>query len=173
MARSAHVRRLRLPRRSDMPRKRVISKRDVSSDPVFGSPLVHKFINCMTLDGKKSVSERIFYDAMEKIKHRGSDDPLKVFRQAVENVKPKVEVRSRRVGGATYQVPIEVNPYRQASLSIRWLVSFARSRGEKTMVDRLAAEIHEASQGKGNAIKKRDDTHRMAEANRAFAHYKW
>ena len=156
-----------------MPRKRVVAKRDISPDPVFGSPLVNKFINCMMMDGKKSVAERTFGDAMEKIKKRANEEPLKIFRQAVENVKPRVEVRSRRVGGATYQVPIEVNPYRQASLSIRWIISYARSRGEKTMVDRLSAELLEASQGKGNAIKKRDDTHRMAEANRAFAHYKW
>lgn len=156
-----------------MPRKRIVERREVPPDPVYNSPLVTKFINCMMWDGKKSVAEKIFYRAMERIKQRTKEDPLKVFKQAIENAKPKVEVRSRRVGGATYQVPVEVNPYRQTSLAIRWLVTYARERGEKHMVERLAHELIEASQNKGGAIKKREDTHRMAEANRAFAHYKW
>ncbi|HXF04970.1 MAG TPA: 30S ribosomal protein S7 [Blastocatellia bacterium] len=156
-----------------MPRKRVVERREVPPDPVYNSPLVTKFINCMMWDGKKSVAEKIFYRAMERIKQRTKEDPLRIFKQAIENAKPKVEVRSRRVGGATYQVPVEVNPYRQTSLAIRWLVTYARERGEKHMVERLANELIEASQNKGGAIKKREDTHRMAEANRAFAHYKW
>ncbi|MCS6803697.1 MAG: 30S ribosomal protein S7 [Acidobacteriota bacterium] len=156
-----------------MPRKRVIEKRPIAPDVIYNSPLVTKFINCMMWDGKKSVAERIFYEAMERIKKRTKEDPLKVFKQAVENTKPKLEVRSRRVGGATYQVPVDVNPYRQTSLAIRWLITFARSRGEKMMAEKLAAELLDASQGRGNAIKKRDDVHRMAEANRAFSHYRW
>lgn len=156
-----------------MPRKRVVERREVPPDPVYNSPLVTKFINCMMWDGKKSVAEKIFYRAMERIKQRTKEDPLRIFKQAIENAKPKVEVRSRRVGGATYQVPVEVNPYRQTSLAIRWLVTYARERGEKHMVERLTNELIEASQNKGGAIKKREDTHRMAEANRAFAHYKW
>jgi small subunit ribosomal protein S7 len=156
-----------------MPRKRVVERREVPPDPVYNSPLVTKFINCMMWDGKKSVAEKIFYRALERVKQRTKEDPLKVFKQAIENAKPKVEVRSRRVGGATYQVPVEVNPYRQTSLAIRWLVAYARERGEKHMIERLANELIEASQNKGGAIKKREDTHRMAEANRAFAHYKW
>jgi small subunit ribosomal protein S7 len=156
-----------------MPRKRIVERREVPPDPVYNSPLVTKFINCMMWDGKKSVAEKIFYRAMERIKQRAKEDPLKIFKQAIENAKPKVEVRSRRVGGATYQVPVEVNPYRQTSLAIRWLVAYARERGEKHMVERLAHELIDASQNKGGAIKKREDTHRMAEANRAFAHYKW
>jgi small subunit ribosomal protein S7 len=156
-----------------MPRKRAVEKREVAADPIYNSPLVTKFINCLMWDGKRSVSERIFYTALDRIKKKAKEDPLKVFKQAVENTKPKVEVRSRRVGGATYQVPVEVNPYRQTSLAVRWLISYARERGEKTMVDRLVGELLDASQNKGNAIKKRDDTHRMAEANRAFSHYRW
>jgi small subunit ribosomal protein S7 len=156
-----------------MPRKRAVEKREVPPDPIYNSPLVTKFINCTMWDGKRSVSERIFYEALERIKKRAKEDPLKVFKQAVENAKPKVEVRSRRVGGATYQVPVEVNPYRQTSLAVRWLIMYARERGEKTMVERLAGELLDASQNKGNTVKKRDDTHRMAEANRAFSHYRW
>jgi small subunit ribosomal protein S7 len=156
-----------------MPRKRVIERREVRPDPVYNSSLITKFINCMMWGGKKSTAEQTFYGAMNRIKQRTKEDPLKVFKQAIENVKPKVEVRSRRVGGATYQVPVEVNPYRQTSLAIRWVVSFARNRGEKKMLERLSNELIEASQNKGGAIKKREDTHRMAEANRAFAHYKW
>jgi small subunit ribosomal protein S7 len=156
-----------------MPRKRVIEKREITPDGIYNSPLVTKFINCMMWGGERSTAERIFYDALERIKKRAKEDPLKVFKQAVENTKPKVEVRSRRVGGATYQVPVDVNPYRQTSLAIRWLIMFARSRGEKMMAEKLAGEFMDASQGRGNAIKKRDDVHRMAEANRAFSHYRW
>lgn len=156
-----------------MPRKRIIEKREIPPDGVYNSPLVTKFINCLMWKGKKSVAEKIFYEAMERMKKKAKEDPLKVFKQAVENTKPRVEVRSRRVGGATYQVPVDVNPYRQTSLAIRWLIAYARTRGEKTMAEKLAAELLEASQGRGNAIKKRDDVHRMAEANRAFSHYRW
>jgi small subunit ribosomal protein S7 len=156
-----------------MPRKRVIEKREIPPDGVYNSPLVTKFVNCLMWGGKKSVAEQIFYDAMDRVKKKVKEDPLKIFKQAVENTKPRVEVRSRRVGGATYQVPVDVNPYRQTSLAIRWLISYARSRGEKTMAEKLAAELMEASQGRGNATKKRDDVHRMAEANRAFSHYRW
>ncbi len=156
-----------------MPRRRIVERREVPPDPVYNSPLVTKFINCMMWDGKKSVAEKIFYAAMERVRQRTKEDPLKIFKQAIENAKPKVEVRSRRVGGATYQVPVEVNPSRQLSLAIRWLVHAARERGEKRMIERLANELIEASQNKGGAVKKREDTHRMAEANRAFAHYRW
>jgi len=156
-----------------MPRRRVAEKREVLPDPVYNSTLVTKFINSMMWDGKKSVSEGIFYAAMEQIRKKSNDDPLKIFKKAIENVKPKVEVRSRRVGGATYQVPVEVSQVRGTSLSIRWLINFARTRSEKVMVDRLANEVLDAASGKGNAIKKREDTHRMADANKAFAHYRW
>jgi small subunit ribosomal protein S7 len=156
-----------------MPRRRVIAKREVLPDPIYNSPLVAKFINVMMWDGKKSISEGILYHALELVKERAQDDPLKVFKKAIENVQPRVEVKSKRVGGATYQVPVEVNAARRAALAMRWLVSFARTRGEKTMTDKLAAEILDAAAGKGNAIKKREDVHRMADANKAFAHYRW
>jgi len=135
--------------------------------------MVTKFINGMMWDGKRSVAEQIFYGALNKIQERTGEDPIKAFKKAIDNVKPRVEVRSRRVGGATYQVPVEVNQHRGMSLSIRWLVGNARNRGDKTMVDRLAFEILDASANKGNAVKKREDTHRMADANKAFAHYRW
>jgi small subunit ribosomal protein S7 len=156
-----------------MPRRRIAEKREVLPDPLFNSQLVTKFINSMMWDGKRSVSEGIMYGALDQIRNKTQDDPLKVFKKAVENVRPKVEVRSRRVGGATYQVPVEVSQHRGTSLSIRWLINYSRSRGEKTMRDRLAGELLDASGGKGNAIKKREDTHKMAEANKAFAHYRW
>ena len=156
-----------------MPRRRVIAKREILPDPVYNSPLVAKFINTMMWGGKKAVAEGILYSALVKIKDRTQEDPLKVFKKAVENVSPRVEVKSRRVGGANYQVPIEVGASRRAALAMRWLVIFARSRGEKTMIDKLAGELLDASTGKGNAIKKREDVHRMAEANKAFAHYRW
>ncbi|MBL8150008.1 MAG: 30S ribosomal protein S7, partial [Blastocatellia bacterium] len=155
-----------------MPRRRVAEKREVLPDPKFNSQLLTKFINCMMWDGERSVSEGIIYAALDQIGNKTQDDPLKIFKKAVENVRPKVEVRSRRVGGATYQVPVEVSQHRGTSLSIRWLINYARNRGEKTMKDRLAAELLDASAGKGNAIKKREDTHKMAEANKAFAHYR-
>ena len=156
-----------------MPRKGFIKHRSVPPDAVYSTPLAHKFINCLMWDGEKSVAEQIFYGALGKIKERSEEDPLRVFKKAVENVKPQMEVKSRRVGGANYQIPIEVNPDRRTSLSIRWLIGYARARGEKGMVERLAGELLDASNGKGAAVKKKEDTHRMAEANRAFAHYRW
>jgi len=142
-------------------------------DPVYNSVLVSRFINAMMWDGKKRTSERIFYETMDKVRERGNDEPLKVFKKAVENCKPNVEVKSRRVGGANYQVPIEVDGHRRTSLAIRWLVSYSRARGEKGMAEKLCAEILDAAVNRGIAIKRRDDIHRMAEANKAFAHYRW
>ena len=156
-----------------MPRRASVEKRKILPDPVYNSRLVTKVINNVTKDGKKTVAERIFYGALEVIEERTGDDPVKVFKKAVENTKPMVEVKSRRVGGSTYQVPMEVRPDRQQSLAIRWLISFARSRHEKTMMLRLAGEFIDAASNRGGAVKKRDDTHRMAEANKAFAHYRW
>ena len=142
-------------------------------DPVYNSPLATKFINGIMLDGKKSTAEGIFYNALIQIGEKLGEDPLKVFKRAIDNVRPTVEVKSRRVGGSTYQVPIEVPQERRGSLAIRWIMGASRSRGEKTMVDRLAGELLDAANNRGNAVKKKDDTHRMAEANKAFAHYKW
>jgi small subunit ribosomal protein S7 len=156
-----------------MPRRRVIAKREILPDPVYNSPLVARFVNTLMWDGKKSTAEGIIYKALSAIKDKTQDDPLKVFKKAIENIQPKVEVKSKRVGGATYQVPVEVNASRRVALAMRWLVSYARGRGEKTMVDRLANEIMDAAGSKGNAMKKREDVHRMAEANKAFAHYRW
>ena len=156
-----------------MPRRRVAAKREVLPDPIFNSQLATKFINGLMWGGKRSVAEGIFYGALTEIQRRTSDDPLKMFKKAMENVKPRVEVKSRRVGGSTYQVPIEVSQARGHSLAIRWLVSYSRGRGEKSMTDRLANEIMDAASSRGNAVKKREDTHRMAEANKAFAHYRW
>ncbi len=156
-----------------MPRRRGIPKREVLPDPVYNSPLVAKFVNALMWDGKKSTAESILYDALNKIKDKTQEDPLKIFKKAIENIQPKVEVKSKRVGGANYQVPVEVTSSRRNALAMRWLVQFSRSRGEKTMVDKLAGEILDASQGKGNATKKREDVHRMADANKAFAHYRW
>ncbi len=156
-----------------MPRRGNIPKRELLPDPVYMSPLVTKFINCLMLEGKKSVTEQIFYGAMETIRKRIDDDPLKVFRRAVDNVKPAVEVKSRRVGGSNYQVPIEVRPERSTALALRWLIGYARNRPENSMGERLANELLDASASRGGAFKKKDDTHRMAEANKAFAHYRW
>ena len=157
-----------------MPRRREIPRRDPIPDPLYNSPLVTKFISTVMSDGKRSVAERILYQSFDIIKERTGDDPLKVFKKAIDNVKPSLEVKSRRVGGSNYQVPIEVNPNRRLSLSIRWLVGYARSRGDgKTMQERLANELLDASNLRGGAGKKREDTHRMAEANKAFAHYRW
>jgi len=156
-----------------MPRKGTVERREVGPDPIFANPLVQKFINCLMREGKKTLAQRIVYDAFNVIKQRANDDPLKLFKKAVDNVKPTLEVKTRRVGGANYQVPVEVNKNRQTSLSLRWIIGFARERGDKSMVDRLAAEIVDAANNRGGAIKKRDDTHRMAEANKAFAHYRW
>jgi len=157
-----------------MPRRREIAKREIPADALYGSPLVTKFINTIMQEGKRSTAERILYQSFDIIKERSGDDPLKIFKKALDNVKPSLEVKSRRVGGSNYQVPIEVNPNRRLSLSIRWLVSYARSRGDgKTMQEKLANELLDASNLRGGAVKKREDTHRMAEANKAFAHYRW
>ncbi len=156
-----------------MPRRGGVVRREVLPDPVYNSRLVTKFINSVMREGKKTVAERIFYGAMEMIEERTGDDPLKVFKRAVENAKPQVEVKSRRVGGSTYQVPVEVRPERQLSLAIRWLIQYAQQRHERTMMEKLAGELLDAANNRGGAIKKRDDTHRMAEANKAFAHYRW
>jgi small subunit ribosomal protein S7 len=157
-----------------MPRKGYIAKREVAADPVYNSTLVTKFVNSMMWGGKKSTAQSIFYEAMTNLEAKGGgDDALKLFTKAVANVKPLLEVKSRRVGGANYQVPIEVNPERRTSLAIRWLVTFGRARGEKGMVDKLTAELLDAANGRGAAMKKKEDVHRMAEANKAFAHYRW
>ncbi len=157
-----------------MPRRREIAKRDLPSDALYNSALVTKFINTIMQEGKRSTAERILYQSFDIIKERSGDDPLKIFKKALDNVKPSLEVKSRRVGGSNYQVPIEVNPNRRLSLSIRWLVSYARSRGDgKTMQEKLANELMDAANLRGGAVKKREDTHRMAEANKAFAHYRW
>ena len=156
-----------------MPRGGAVPKREVLPDPLYNSQLVTKFVNFLMRDGKKSVAEKILYDALELIRERGEEDPLRVFKKAIENVKPAVEVKSRRVGGSTYQVPVEVRPNRRLALSLRWILQSAQSRGEKTMKQRLGGELMDAAQNRGVAIKKREDTHRMAEANKAFAHYRW
>ncbi|MCH2695474.1 MAG: 30S ribosomal protein S7 [Acidobacteriia bacterium] len=156
-----------------MPRKGHVPRREVIPDPVYQSPLVSKFINCVMWDGKKSTAEQLFYGALNIIKEKTGEDPLKTFKTAMDNVKPVLEVKSRRVGGANYQVPIEVNSTRKISLSIRWLITSSRSRKEKSMRERLAAEFMEAAANRGAAVKKREDVHRMAEANKAFAHYRW
>ena len=156
-----------------MPRKRVVAKRDLMSDPKYKSLLATKFINNMMKKGKKSVARTILYDSFDIIREKTKDDPLEVFLKALENVKPAVEVKSRRVGGSTYQIPQEVRPARRQALSIRWILSFSRARGEKTMAAKLAGELMDAAKGRGAAMKKKDDTHRMAEANKAFAHYRW
>ena len=157
-----------------MPRKAHIVKREILPDPMYQSTLVSKFVNCMMYGGKKSTAQHIFYNAMNVIQKKTQDDPLKLFKKAVENVKPALEVKSRRVGGSNYQVPVEVSPNRRLSLSIRWLVGYARARGDgKTMQEKLANELMDAANLRGGAVKKREDTHRMAEANKAFAHYRW
>ena len=156
-----------------MSRRRSAEKREVIPDAKFGDTVLAKFINSIMEQGKKGVSERIVYGALERISKKVNTDALKVFHDAIENVKPTVEVRSRRVGGATYQVPVEVRPERRQALAFRWLVSNARGRNEKTMIDRLSNELMDAAANRGGAVKKREDTHRMAEANRAFSHYRW
>jgi len=157
-----------------MPRRRVIAKREVLPDPKYGSQVLAKFMNHVMVSGKKSLAERIVYGALDKVKERtGKEDPVEVFEKALETIQPMVEVKSRRVGGATYQVPVEVRPDRQTALSMRWLVDAARNRGEKSMPLRLAGEILDAAEGKGAAVKKREDVHRMAEANKAFSHYRF
>ena len=156
-----------------MSRRRSAEKRDILPDAKFRDPVLAKFINCLMLQGKKSVAESIVYSAFDTIAQRSGQDPLKMFHDALENVKPQVEVRSRRVGGATYQVPVEVRPDRRQALAIRWLIDTARARSENTMRDRLSNELLDAANNRGTAVKKREDTHRMAEANRAFSHYRW
>lgn len=156
-----------------MPRKKRAVKREIVPDPKYHDRQVAKFINNLMLSGKKSIAERAFYSALDTIGERTKEDPLKVFKKAVENVKPAVEVRSRRVGGSTYQVPVEVRQDRRQALAIRWIINHARKRSEKDMPSRLAAELLEASQGRGTSVKKREDLHKMADANKAFAHYRW
>jgi small subunit ribosomal protein S7 len=156
-----------------MPRRRDVPKRKIIPDPKYRDKLVTKFTNSLMLQGKKSTAEGILYGAFDIIGTRFKEEPLDVFRKALDNVKPKLEVKSRRVGGATYQVPVEVRPERRVALAMRWLVSYARSRGEKTMRERLAAELVDAAQLRGNSVKKKEDTHKMADANKAFAHYRW
>jgi len=156
-----------------MSRRQSAIKRDVPPDPRYGSTTVSKFINALMYDGKKSTAEGIFYESMRIIEEKTGQPAMNVFKQALNNAKPVLEVKSRRVGGATYQVPVEVRPERRNALAMKWLVSFSRERGDKTMADRLANELVAASRNEGNTIKKKDDTHRMAEANKAFAHYRW
>ncbi len=156
-----------------MPRRRVVAKRVILPDPKFKDRLVAKFINSLMYEGKKGVGEQIFYDAMDIIADKTKNDPIRVFKKAMDNIKPIIEVKARRVGGSTYQVPIEVRADRREALGIRWLIRYSRARGEKSMRDKLAGEIIDAFNGKGAAVKKREETHRMAEANKAFAHYRW
>ena len=156
-----------------MPRKGPAPKRPLINDPVYGSPLVTQLVNKILLDGKKSTAERIVYGALEQARDKTGTDPVVTLKRAIDNVKPTLEVKSRRVGGATYQVPVEVKPNRANTLALRWLVTFSRQRREKTMVERLANELLDASNGLGASVKRREDTHKMAEANRAFAHYRW
>ena len=156
-----------------MPRRGFIAKRDVIADPMYNSKLVTKLVNNVMLDGKKTVAQKIVYDAFDIIKEKEQRDPLEVFEEALNNVMPVLEVKARRVGGATYQVPLEIRPERRQTLGLRWLVSYARNRHEKTMAEKLAGEILDAIAGTGGAFKKKEDMHRMAEANKAFAHYKW
>ncbi|PKN57222.1 MAG: 30S ribosomal protein S7 [Deltaproteobacteria bacterium HGW-Deltaproteobacteria-14] len=156
-----------------MPRKGEVPKRRINPDPKFKDTLVAKFVNVLMLDGKKAVAERIVYDAFDKMAERSGEDPVRVFKKALDNAKPQLEVKSRRVGGSNYQVPIEVRPNRKTALAMRWLIQYARSRGEKGMVLQLAGELLDAANNRGAAVKKKEDTHRMAEANKAFAHYRW
>lgn len=156
-----------------MPRKGHISKRDVLPDPIYGSKIVTKLINNVMYDGKKGIAQKIVYDAFDIVKEKTGKDPLEVFEQAMANIMPVLEVKARRVGGATYQVPMEVRPDRRQALGLRWLVDYARKRGERTMRERLAGELMDAINNMGGAYKKKEDTHKMAEANRAFAHYRW
>ncbi|MBX2858729.1 MAG: 30S ribosomal protein S7 [Cellvibrionaceae bacterium] len=156
-----------------MPRRRVVAKREVLPDPKFGNKTLAKFMNHVMISGKKSVAEKIVYGALDIVKEKASKDPLEVFVEALDNIAPMVEVKSRRVGGATYQVPVEVRPSRREALAMRWLVEYSRGRGEKSMRQRLAGELLDASQNKGAAVKKREDVHRMADANKAFSHFRF
>ena len=156
-----------------MPRRKVIVKREIVTDPVYNNRMVAKFVNSMMVKGKKSVAESILYKSMKIMEERSKTDALRLFKQAVDNVKPVLEVKSRRVGGATYQVPVEVRAERRTALAFRWIIGFSRKRTEKTMAERLAAELTEAAANRGSSVKKKEDTHKMAEANKAFAHYRW
>ncbi|MEZ0574624.1 MULTISPECIES: 30S ribosomal protein S7 [Halodesulfovibrio] len=156
-----------------MPRKGPVPKREILPDPVYGSRLAARFVNRLMLDGKKSTAEKIFYKALDVLAEKTGEDAIRAFEKSIENVKPHLEVKSRRVGGATYQVPVEVRPDRQVSLSIRWIITYARGRGEQGMVARLSGELLDAFNSRGGAVKKKEDTHRMAEANKAFAHFRW
>ncbi|TYO95221.1 SSU ribosomal protein S7P [Geothermobacter ehrlichii] len=156
-----------------MPRRREVPKRVILPDPKYNDRLLAKFVNCIMLDGKKSVAEGIVYGAFDLVAERTGEDPLEVFKKAMENVRPMLEVKSRRVGGSTYQVPVEVRADRRNALAIRWIINYARQRGEKTMKERLAGELLDAAANRGSSVKKREDTHKMAEANKAFAHYRW
>ena len=156
-----------------MPRRGNVPKREILPDPVYGSVLVTRLINSVMLDGKKGVAQKVVYGAFDQIKEKTEKDPIEVFNQAMENIMPSLEVKARRVGGATYQVPIEVRPERRQTLGLRWLTTYARNRSEKTMKERLAGEIMDAANNLGSAVKKREDTHKMAESNKAFAHYRW
>ena len=156
-----------------MPRRRVAARREALPDPKFGSELIARFINMMMVDGKKSIAERVLYGALEQVTLKKGGDGVALLEQALDNVRPLVEVKSRRVGGATYQVPVEVRPIRRNSLAMRWIIDSARKRSEKSMAQRLAGELMDASESRGSAVKKREDTHRMAEANKAFSHYRW
>lgn len=156
-----------------MPRRREVPKRVILPDPKYHDRLLAKFVNAIMLDGKKSTAEAIVYGAFDLISARGGDDPLEVFKKAIENVRPMLEVKSRRVGGSTYQVPVEVRSDRRNALALRWIITYSRKRGEKTMRERLAGELMDAANNRGTAVKKREDTHKMAEANKAFAHYRW
>ena len=157
-----------------MPRRREVPKRKILPESKYGDETLAKFMNNLMMRGKKSVAERIVYDALDLLKAKSNEeDALALFKKAIENVKPMVEVKSRRVGGSTYQVPVEIRGSRRTALGMRWIINFARNRGERTMAEKLAAELYDASQGHGNSVKKREDTHRMAEANKAFAHYRW
>jgi small subunit ribosomal protein S7 len=156
-----------------MPRRGTVPRREVLADPLYNSVLVTKFINCMMTGGKRSTSQQIMYGALGVVQSKTQEDPLKVFKKAVDNVKPSLEVKSRRVGGSNYQVPVEVNPARRTSLALRWIIGFARKRTERTMEQKLAMELLDAANLRGGAVKKKEDTHKMAEANKAFAHYRW
>ena len=156
-----------------MPRRGTVPKREVLPDPLYNSALVTKFINSMMYGGKRAITQNIMYEALNQVQAKTSEDPLKVFKRAVDNVKPSLEVKSRRVGGSNYQVPIEVNPARRTSLALRWIIGYARKRPERSMVSKLAAELMDAANMRGGAVKKKEDVHKMAEANKAFAHYRW
>lgn len=156
-----------------MPRRRVAAKREILPDPIYNSKIVSKFINSLMKDGEKSVAARLCYGSFDIVKAKTGNDPLKVFKTALENVKPVIEVKSRRVGGATYQVPVDIRPQRRIALAFRWIIGFSQKRGERSMRDKLAAELMDAANSTGASIKKREDTHKMAEANKAFAHYRW